>query len=245
MKHKILIILLLSILSLKAQSLESFQNPAPAVDKTFNLAGNVLHFKSDGAIQKKSPGKAFFFSLILPGSGQYYAGEKQYAVGFFSSEILFLLGLFANEVYTNHLVDEYKTYAVQHAAVQRNGKDIEYWAHIGKYDDIYACNEQRQRERYFDNVYEDNQANYWIWDARENRITYDENRLHANAVAARVVYYQGAIMLNHISSAIHALYRVRVNNKKQVKTTAWNLQFDATPPSLVHASYRARLSISF
>ena len=199
MTHKILIILLLSIFSILAQSPESFQNPTPAANNSFNLAGTLPHFKSDGAIQKKSPGKAFFFSLILPGSGQFYVGEKQYAVGFFSSEILFLLGLFANEAYTNHLVDEYKTYAVQHAAVQRSGKDIDYWAHIAKYDDIYAYNEQRQRERYFDNVYEDNQANYWMWDAHENRITYDENRLHANAVAARVVYYQAAIMLNHIS----------------------------------------------
>ncbi len=195
--------------------------------------------------QEKSAGAAFLLSLVLPGSGQFYMGEHKTAALFFSSEALIWLGLFANDAYHDQLVDDYQTYAVQHAQVDPQGKSKQYWTDIGKYDDIYAFNEQRARQRYFDAMYEENQQNYWSWDVHQNRITYDANRLHANEVAARVVYFQAAVVLNHLASGLHAMYLARVNNRKIHEAHAWDLRFQSS--SLVSADrfIKAHFSIAF
>lgn len=242
MNLKILFIVLLTAGAVYAQT------PAfSEYDKEMILAG-VTHFKADSLKQsnqlQKSPGKAFFLSLLLPGSGEYYAGAKQSAAYFAAAEVLLWIGMFANDAYQRELVRDYKTYAVEHAAINRSGKDYQYWIDIGKYDDIYSFNDQRRQERYFDALYEENQANYWMWDSKENRLTYDENRLHANTVAVRAVYFQAAAMLNHFVSAIHAMYRVRQFNKKEAQSV-WNLHFDTPSLGYGEAAFRANLSFSF
>lgn len=193
----------------------------------------------------KSPGKAFFMSLVLPGSGEYYAGHSQSAPYFFSAEVLLWLSVLANNSYEGYLTDTYKTYAVQHASVSRAGKASTYWSHIGKYDDIYSYNDQRQRDRYFDEVYAETADNYWSWDSRDNRLTYDRKRLDANTVATRVVYMQALVMLNHITSAIHAMYRARKHNKSANQELGWNLNFESSPVVSESSVYRARLSLRF
>lgn len=237
MLKKILLILTIFTLTAQAQNLPF---------NTLNTTGSG-HFEDQKTTDKplKSPGKAFFLSLLLPGSGEYYAGAKQYSAYFLSAEVLIWLGMFANDAYADRLVGEYKSYAVQHAAVHRKGKDYQYWIDIGKYDDIYEFNEQRQRERYFDALYEDNTANYWMWDKHENRLTYDKKRLDANEIAARSAYYQAAAMLNHIVSAIHAMYRARQYNERQSQSLSWQLQFEASPPAVTYGVYKARLSVNF
>ena len=209
------------------------------------------HFKaSDSTVveppaQKKSAGVALLLSLVLPGGGQFYMGEHKAAVLFLSSEALIWLGLFANDAYHDQLVNDYQTYAVQHAQVDPKGKNKQYWTDIGKYDDIYAFNEQRARQRYFDAMYEENQQNYWSWDVHQNRITYDANRLHANEVAARVVYFQAAVVLNHLASGLHAMYLARTHNRKLNEAHAWNVRFQSS--SLVSADrfIKAHFSIAF
>ena len=133
--------------------------------------------------EAKSPGKAFFYSLLLPGAGQYYAESSNSAVLFLGAEALLWLGLVGNNLYADHLVEEYKTFAVQHAGVWNAGKDNEYWAVIGKYEDIYSYNEQRRRERRFDEVYDENAFYYWNWDSKTNRYEYDRSRLQAHEIA--------------------------------------------------------------
>ncbi len=212
-------------------------------------AGNGFHFKADtskqASFQKKSPGVALIMSLILPGSGEYYAGSKQYTAWFLASEALLWLGMYANDAYAANLTKEYKSFAALHAGVQTSGKDWQYWTNIGKYDDIYSYNDQRRRQRLFDDVYEENEANYWLWDSYKHRITYDSKRITANEAAARVIYFQAAVALNHLVSAIHAMYRARMHNKNRDSRTSWNLQFDSVPQGYAQYAYRANLTIHF
>lgn len=181
--------------------------------------------------QEKSPGKAFLFSLLLPGAGQYYTKNNNSAVLFLGAEALLWLGLVGNNLYAEHLVDEYKTYAVQHAGVLDSGKDKDYWGVIGKYDDIYRYNDQRRRERRFDEVYEENAFYFWSWDSKTNRYNYDRARLKANEIADRDVYFWGAIALNHLASAIHALAMAKKYNKNlQEEGMSWEFRLDSRPP---------------
>ena len=243
MKHLWIVFLLFTGFQLYAQS------SIPLENQNMLAVGNGLHFKTDTTaqvtFQKKSPGVAFLMSLILPGSGEYYAGSRQYTALFVASEALLWLGMYANDVYAANLANEYKSYAALHAGVQTAGKDWQYWTSIGKYDDIYAYNDQRRRQRLFDDVYEENQANYWMWDSYQNRLTYDGKRINANETAARIIYFQAAVILNHLTSAIHAMYRARLHNKKEDHRTAWNVQFDSMQQGLSHFVYRANFTIRF
>lgn len=242
MKLKFLFFVLFATSTIYAQTPASFE-----YGRELLLAGEP-HFKVDSLEQtkyvQKSPGKAFFLSLLLPGSGEYYAGARKSAAYFAATEVLLWIGMFANDAYQRELVRDYKTYAVEHASINRTAKEYQYWIDIGKYDDIYSFNEQRRQDRYFEALYEENQVNYWMWDSRDNRLTYDKNRLHANEVAIRAVYFQAAAMLNHFVSAIHAMYRVRQLNKKEAKA-AWNLHFDTPALGYGESGLRANLSFSF
>ncbi len=195
--------------------------------------------------KEKSPGKAFFYSILLPGAGQYYTESSNSAVLFLGAEALLWLGLVGNNMYADHLVDEYKAYAVQHANVLNGGKDKDYWASIGKYEDIYSYNEQRRRERRFDEVYDETDFYYWNWDSKTNRYNYDRARLQANEIADREVYFWGAIALNHLASAIHALAMARKYNKAlEEEKISWNLRLESRSPvkgnGYVGLAFRAR-----
>ncbi len=175
--------------------------------------------------KQKSVGRAFFMSLVLPGAGEYYMGRKSQAFMFLGFEVLAWSGLLANQLYSDHLKDEYKTFAGQHAGVQPAGKDLQYWIDIGKYDDIYSFNEQRRRDRYFDAIYDETPANYWKWDSRDNRFRYDGKRLRANEIASQDVYFYAAVLLNHLVSGINAMRLARKHNR--TVSTAWHMQFES------------------
>jgi len=190
------------------------------VQNTFNY-----HQQNDSPemVGQKSTGLAFFMSLALPGSGEYYLGRRTQTVVFLTSEILLWTGLAANSWYTDHLIDETYTYAVQHASVNKNGKDKQYWIDIGKYNSIYDFNEQRRRDRYFDAVYLDEEDAFWLWDSKKNRLHYDKNRLDANEIASQDVYFFASIVLNHIVSAVNSLRIARKHNRELAEKANWSL----------------------
>ena len=174
--------------------------------------------------EKKSVGKAFFLSLLLPGSGESYLEKKNYTKFFFSIETL-CWGLYAaNKFRVKWKKEDFKNFAVQHANINRNGKDDQYWIDLSFSDNIYAHNEKKQKERYIDAIYEVNDLNYWQWDSQENRFYYDHMRVESRKVERRDVYIIGGIVLNHIVSAINALRLARKYNRK-IKELGWNCNF--------------------
>lgn len=199
------------------------QQSADSLKKDINLLETQAH--SD----MKSVGGALFYSLLIPGAGQYYVGKNSSAALFLGIEAGLWLGLIGNTLYTDHLRNEYKTYATYHAGVDPVNKGKQYWIDIGKYDDLYAFNEQRLRERRYDQVYDETRANQWQWDSRENRFTYDAKRLQANENSERDVFFWGAIALNHLVSGIHAMVMARRHNQVLENKMSWNIRFESQP----------------
>jgi len=187
--------------------------------------------------EKKSVGKAFFYSLLLPGLGEAYIGNTTYTKIFLSLEVVgwgFLLG---NYQHVSWLEKDYKNYANQHANVSKDSKDDQYWIDIGKFDTIYEYNEQRRRDRDVDNIYDENIRYYWQWDAHANRLDYDGRRIHAKDLENDDVYYMGAIVLNHLVSAINALRLAKAYNRN-LKESGWMM-------GVKFNKYRNSLSLSF
>jgi len=174
-----------------------------------------------------SPGKAALLSLIIPGAGEYYAGKSNFLAFFLTTEIIAWSSLIANNLYYKHLVNEYKIFAVQHAGFAPGvARDDRFWTDIGKYDDIFAFNARRERERYFEDLYPVTPETRWRWDGKDNRLKYDAKRLHANDIDNRRVYFQLAVVLNHLISGINAIRIARKHNK-QLKTPKVGFRIDA------------------
>jgi hypothetical protein len=177
--------------------------------------------------QKKSVGRAFFSSLILPGTGEAYVGRTGYTKIFLTVEAVAWGLLLANHLNVNMQTKDYQNYGVQHAGVNPDGKDKEYWINVGFYNTIYDYNEQKRRERDVDAIYEENAYNAWFWDSESNRQYYAVKRAETREMEGRAVYYVGAIVLNHLVSAINAIRVARHYNKKQ--ELSWNMDCEYDP----------------
>ena len=240
-KYFVLLILILSVnLFAQEKSLFEFRNKSLYQNELLNQFSinktPKLQFEEQQH-ETKSVGKAFFYSLLLPGLGEAYVGSKTYTKIFLSLEVIgwgFLLG---NYQYVSWLEKDYKNFAYQHANINKDSKDGQYWIDIGKYDNIYDYNEQRRRDRDVNAIYDENAIFYWRWDSNTNRLDYDGKRIHAKVLENDDVYYIGAIVLNHIVSAINALRLAKAYNRN-LKDSGWimGVKFD---------KYKNSLSLSF
>jgi hypothetical protein len=197
-----------------------------AQQNTLSRINESDHFQPD-IVGRKNVGLSFLMSLAIPGSGELYNGRKDQALIFLSSELLLWTGLFINNGYADHLKDEYYTYAAQHAGVETEGKNRQYWIDIGKYNSIYDFNEQRRRDRYFDAIYDENEFNYWLWDSENNRLRYDGKRITAGGIASQDVYFYAVILLNHVISGINSMRLSRQHNHRIMKESNWSIRFNS------------------
>ena len=174
-----------------------------------------ISFQDDAdAPERKSPSKAFFSSLILPGTGEAYVGEKTQSKVFLGIEVVAWGLVIANMINVNMRQNDYKNYAVQHAFVERSGKNDQFWIDIGKFDTIFEYNEERIRERDIDALYPEDKFWFWSWDNTENRFFYDSKRIETREIEQNRLYFFAAIALNHLVSAINALRLANSYNRK-------------------------------
>jgi hypothetical protein len=176
----------------------------------------------------KSAGRAFLYSLILPGLGEAYTGHDNYTKFFLTVEAtgwgIYLL----NNMQVVSGTEDYKNYAVDHAGLDRAGKDAQYWINVGKYNTIYDYNEQRRRERDVSGIYSENEQNFWRWDSYNNRLYYDWKRIQTRELERKQVYIIGGLVLNHLLSAINALRLARIYNKHS-GSMSWDFQLSVDP----------------
>ena len=164
-------------------------------------------------------------SLVIPGWGQYSLDNRTHGNIFISSEILgFILATFC-VVQSNNTEDTYLALASEHAGVTTSGKDYQYWVDIGNYNSIDDYNDEHLRWREFDNIYQLNDKWDWQWDSEDNRKKFEDHRIKSDKYALATKFVIGGIILNHIISAIDALYLQNISlNEKVSLQTLYNSQ---------------------
>ena len=185
--------------------------------------------------ETKSKGKAFLFSLLLPGAGEYYLGKKTVAKSFFITELVLWAGYFSFKTYGDWQRDDMYVYASTHADADVKGKPSQFFVDIGNYHDIYEYNDAKQRRRETFNIY-DEEDYYWLWDSSENQYTFEQMRISSDKAHHRATLTVGGIIANHVLSAIDAVwqsyrYNKNLNNKNAKLDKGIKVHFGGLRPS--------------
>ena len=151
-------------------------------------------------------------SLVLPGWGEYSLDNQIRGRIFVLSETVLLLAILGSYSVAQRQETEYKAYAAEHAGIDPIGKDRQFWVDIGNYSSLFTFNEEHLRWRDFNALYEDNDTWAWAWDSSNNRERFENTRISSDNWRLRGSFLIGGVVLNHIVSAIDALYLSKISN---------------------------------
>lgn len=209
------------------------------------LATGLLLFGllfGSASAQNKSPKKAFFLSLLVPGLGELYSGAKWRATGFMASEGLTWLAYFSWRSKGNDLKADFRVFADQHWDESR------YFA-WQSYNQAQAESQQYYETEHLPAKATDTQQYYELigkyaqfiygWDDVTSSFTttnmsirsdlqqdYEGQRNESNKHLKRASTIAGVAVLNRIASAIHASAFVTSRQSSSRASSVW---LDLTP----------------
>ena len=162
---------------------------------------------------KKSVGLAAMYSFLVPGMGELYTGAFDAGKYFLIGEGVLWLTYATFEVYGNSLRDDSRVYAAARAGIDLNGKSDRFFVDIGDYSNISSYNEAQLRNRAPENLYNPNTGYAWQWDSDASRLSYRDQRIASENMYNDRRFVVGAILINHLASAIHAARSAILHNK--------------------------------
>lgn len=156
-------------------------------------------------------------SLILPGLGEYNLGYNSRGQAFLITEAVLWLGTAGSIIAAGKEMTNYQAYAANHAGVYSKGKSHEYWVDIGNYLTTNDYNQEHLRWRQFDDLYPVTKEWIWSWDSEKNREYFRKLRIRVDRYKLAGKFIIGAVVLNHILSAVDVLYLQRIDAIKSVR----------------------------
>ena len=203
------------------------------------LGGDTIQEKESVdvyAFKGKSLKRAFVYSLIVPGSGEFYANSKIKAVVFFGVDVA-LWGLYFN--YHNKGKDEEKKY-IEYADAHWTREDYEQWLQDSIYKVQYPVHTDTARyldkkgdwvylshhlpnsetQQYYEMIGKYEQFS-WGWsdfnggtNSSAYRTSYVDMRHVSNDWLGKAKNFASFSIANHILSAFDAAFSVRKYNKR-------------------------------
>ena len=153
-------------------------------------------------------------SSLIPGWGQAVLENNKRARLFSSIELSLWTACLATFTASYHQMLQYQSFAVEHAGVDADNKDHKYWVDIGNYIDLNQHNSEHLRWRYLDEIYDE--SDRWLWDNKNNMKNFESMRIRSDMLAKTGEYVIGAIIMNHLLSAIDTLYLLRLKKENDV-----------------------------
>ncbi len=154
---------------------------------------------------KKNPGLAFLLSLAVPGLGQTYT--KRFDVGkyFMISEAVLWMTYASFTVYGNWMLNDAYNFAVIHAGIDKNDKPDQFFLDIANYNNVDIYNNNMLQQGQYDKLYYPELGYGFYWDNVANRELYRTDKLAADNIKHDRIFVVGAVLLNHVISAISAI----------------------------------------
>jgi len=200
-----------------------------------------LNFSDDIESAKKSSGLAILYSLLLPGMGELYADGYESGKYFTIAEGVLWGTYIGMSIHASNQQDNYKAYAITNASITTSGKDDDYFATIGEYQNIEDYNDQKASERNFDQMYSTT-TSFWKWQSNEDRRTYRSMWTSSEQTYNDLRFVVGAMILNRVVSAINAARLVSVYNNRLEEELSWNvsigLKHTANLPTSLNVNFQ-------
>ncbi len=209
-----------------------------------SISQEALMLPVEESLQRKSGFLGVLYSVLLPGMGELYAGRFDRGKYNLIADGVLWLGLIGVNSYGNWVQEDARTYAVQYAGVNRDGKDDQYFVNIGKYRDIHEYNDQRLVEHRFDEVYYDEQLYFWQWDSKTKQTHYADQRILADEMHNAVTFFALGLAANRIWSAIQTVVFVKDYNNSLEGTQSYLPDMNAQVTSFAGRADGLRLNFS-
>ena len=206
------------------------------------LTSNLIESKP--AAKRKSKGRAFLQSLILPGWGQHYAESKTMMKAFIASEVILWGAFLGFTSWSNWLEDDFRPFSVTHAGVNLAGKPDQYFVDIGNFNNIFDYNQAQLRDRDVSDLYPETDDFVWQWDSKEKRREFEELRFRSDRAQNRAELTLALVFVNHIVSAIHStLADFKLNERLAKHYLGMRIDFDGSS-MISFASFRSEESLT-
>ncbi|KPL19710.1 MAG: hypothetical protein AMJ92_01855 [candidate division Zixibacteria bacterium SM23_81] len=188
-----------------------------------NVAGhNILRMSSvmaeagepiSGQSNTKSVPKAFFLSLLVPGTGQFYAQAPGRGRVFLGTELAILAGFLGFRLYSDWKEEDYQLHAATHAGVNPWGKSKSYFEDVSLFMSMEEYN-RRQLINFREDAQLYSGADFWEWDSQASRRKFDSLYRASTNAEDNSILMTGVGLLNHLLSAVDAARTAKAYNKK-------------------------------
>ena len=153
----------------------------------------------------KSPKKAAFLSVLLPGLGERYAGGRKSAKFFLFTEGMFWTGVFAFQKLNTTRENTFRAYAAARAGATTVKKPNSHYDRLSSYNSIYDYNARLLYvEGTSGNPLPETPENFWEWDTPSSREHFRKLRSKATWARTRSFLFVGALIFNRFASALNA-----------------------------------------
>jgi hypothetical protein len=154
---------------------------------------------------RKSSFQAALYSALIPGMGQYYCGYRKTARYFWAAEAASWLGFVAFRTYGGWKKDDYIQFGLEKGGVQLEDKPDWFVDYVSYYDNIDQYNQYGRAIDRGRPYLAKSSENYWYWNSTSDKSAFREIKNRSREAYRRSDFMIGAMILNRMVSAIHAI----------------------------------------
>ena len=188
---------------------------------------------------KKASGslwKGIGLSLLLPGAGERYLGDKNTSYAFFITEGMLWGFIGFSTVKGDWLFEDMKSYAGVYAGAHPEGKDSDFFKNLAFYNSRDEYNRLKLIQgRDFSALYPETDEYFWRWESEECRTSYRNLRNRHEEQYRNIKMAFGTLAFERVVSAlnVYRIYRghTKANIELSSRLDSGEISFTA---SLVH-----------
>ncbi len=204
--------------------------------------------------------KAILYSLLMPGLGQHYLGERIKAKTFFIAEGAIWASFIVFRAQKHLRSGSAKDFAVVFAGIDSRDHSDDFFREIGDYDssDDYELVIKDEGRAYtypnsnyltLEDYYMQNRISDfepWSWRSSQDRNRYYRLRWGSRLANRRSLYCLAAAMANRITSAVFALRSARAYGKNPTSgMNPYHIRFESNPAAYGRTQFALSLTRDF
>ena len=162
-----------------ALPMDSRDDPATglfSVEAETDMSETVRPADPEPQMKKISKTRAVVYSVLLPGAGHLYLNETGRGEVFLGAEVVSWAGFFVFRTLGSWKEDDYIRYATEHAGIDPEGKDDDFYKNLTFYDSRDDYNTAGRIINPGASPYPNTRSYYWQWDSENSQNYYRDLR---------------------------------------------------------------------